>query len=125
MIDLEQLMGAKGRGRWKKVECPVCGNKRAGITAGDKGWVFNCWEGCSIEDVCDSLGIGVCDLFWEEDRRPRYGFDLELERHVLAAAISSRRNGNPVRGKDRYRAMQAVSRLKSVGKYEETMRMLV
>ena len=125
MIDLAQLLNAKGRGRWKTVTCPVCGNKRAGITEGDRGWVFNCFEGCTFQEMCDTLGLSGQDLFWDElEPRTKLGFDKEVESYILAQAVCAKRRGEPLQNGDRERAMMAMKRLKSAGLYEETMRKL-
>lgn len=123
MIDLPLMLDAKGNGRWKRVVCPVCGNKRAGVAEGDKGWVYNCWEGCTVHELCGTLGVNVTDLFWDElEPRPRYDFDPEIEQYVLAQAICAKRNGSPLEGGDRGRAQLAMERLKKIGLYDETVR---
>ena len=57
-----------GYGRWRG-RCPVHqGRSRTSlsISQGDKGRVLlKCWGGCTVEQVCAELKIGISDLFAE------------------------------------------------------------
>lgn len=124
MFDINQLDRVrKSSNGWYTAHCPSCGNKRMGVRQGDKAWVFNCWEGCRVEDICGTLGISVSDLFYD-DLEPvkRLSFDPDVEQYILAQAVTAKKKGSPLRGDDRVRAMKAKYRLQSIDKYQETMR---
>jgi len=40
------------------------------ITEGGQGILVKCWAGCSVEDICQALGIQVRDLFYDSDSAP-------------------------------------------------------
>lgn len=107
MVDVKRV----SRG-WNTIHCPVCGNKRAGVKEGDKGWVFNCWEGCSIEEFCNTIDIPVYAMFYDDlEPKPKLGYDVDIERHIIAQAIKAKRDGKPFVGSDRERAVLAYRRV--------------
>ena len=107
MLDVKRV----SRG-WNTIHCPVCGNKRAGVREGDKGWVFNCWEGCTVQEFCDTLGIQVSDMFYDDmEPAPKLGYDPYIERHIVAQAVKAKKDGRPLTGADRERAMLAYRRV--------------
>ncbi|MBQ28006.1 MAG: hypothetical protein CMH81_07725 [Nitrospiraceae bacterium] len=40
-------------------------NPSLSIRKGDKGVLLRCWVGCSIDEICASIGVAVRDLFYD------------------------------------------------------------
>ena len=68
LIDLiSRLMGVKQRGnRWSAI-CPAHDDRSPSlsISDGNKGILIRCWAGCTVEEICRSLGIEPKDLFYD------------------------------------------------------------
>lgn len=58
-----------GNGR-AKGRCPghQDRNPSLSLSDGDKGILLKCWAGCSLDEICNALGIRPADLFY--DRQP-------------------------------------------------------
>ncbi len=41
------------------------------ITEGDRAILLKCWAGCSVEEICQALGLHVRDLFYDTYCNPR------------------------------------------------------
>lgn len=116
------MVGVKReRDGWMTGVCPSCSNRRFGVKRGDRGWIVNCWEGCTLDDVCGALGIPATAMFFDEP--PAFtGVDFDLEKFVLAQAVCAKRRGSPVTGADRERAKLAAARLIKIGRYNEVLK---
>jgi hypothetical protein len=57
---------ARGQGKWS-ARCPAHADKSPSLTIaeGEKGLLVKCWANCSLEEITDSLGIKVSDLFFD------------------------------------------------------------
>jgi hypothetical protein len=57
---------ARGPNKWS-AKCPAHADKSPSLTIaeGDKGLLVKCWAGCSLQEVCASLGIEQRDLFYD------------------------------------------------------------
>jgi len=62
---LAQLEHVTKRGPRHIALCPAHPDKAPSlqITEGDKGLLLKCWAGCSLMEICQSLGIRQQDLF--------------------------------------------------------------
>jgi hypothetical protein len=58
------------------------------ITAGDKGILLKCWSGCTLSEICQSLGISPADLFYDA---------LDPDPHKRRAAARIREQEQQVR----------------------------
>lgn len=88
---LSQLSGVKQRGsRWSAI-CPSHADRSPSlsISEGDKGLLLKCWANCTVDEICDALGIKPKDLFYDsridphalritQQRRVRKQKDLEV-----------------------------------------------
>ena len=64
---LAQLNGVRPRGSRWSAHCPAHAdtNPSLQITAGDTCHLLKCWAGCSVQEICVSLGIKQHDLFFD------------------------------------------------------------
>jgi hypothetical protein len=63
----------RGPGRWS-ARCPAHDDRSPSlsITEGERGLLLKCWSGCSIHEICRSLGIEQRELFFDAfDADPR------------------------------------------------------
>jgi hypothetical protein len=64
---LSRLSSVGQRGsRWSAC-CPAHDDRSPSlsISEGDKGLLLRCWAGCSVEEICTTLGLTVSDLFFD------------------------------------------------------------
>jgi hypothetical protein len=83
-----RLDGVRGRGHGHWIaRCPAHDDRHPSlsISEGDRGLLLRCWAGCSLEAVCQALGIAVRDLFY--DRRPQAAHwrDIKGQRELQRA----------------------------------------
>jgi hypothetical protein len=67
LIDSLESVRARGPNKWS-AKCPAHHPDRSPsltIAEGDKGLLVKCWAGCSLEEIADSLGIKLSDLFFD------------------------------------------------------------
>lgn len=70
MVDalISQLNGVRQRGnsRWS-AKCPGHADRSPSLSVsqGDKGILLRCWAGCTLAEICSSLGITQQDLFYD------------------------------------------------------------
>lgn len=66
---LPRLESVRERGNGRHAaRCPAHApdkNPSLSIAAGEKGILLRCWVGCTIEEICRSLGIAQRDLFFD------------------------------------------------------------
>ena len=64
---LPHLDGVQQRGTRWAARCPAHADRSPSlqITEGDKGLLLKCWAGCSVQEICVSLGIKQHDLFFD------------------------------------------------------------
>ncbi|MEO7863999.1 MAG: hypothetical protein ABIU05_26925 [Nitrospirales bacterium] len=62
---LARLDGVKQRGNRHSAICPGHDDRSPSlsISEGDRGLLLRCWAGCTINEICSSLGIKPKDLF--------------------------------------------------------------
>ena len=78
MIDslLVRLDGVQNRGARWAARCPVPAHgdtsPSLSVSEGERGILVKCWAGCSLQEICDSLGLHQKDLFFDVlDTDPR------------------------------------------------------
>jgi hypothetical protein len=96
----------RGPGRWT-AKCAAHTDKTPSlsITEGERGILLRCWAGCSIDEICHSLGIEQRELFFDglatdprqrraaaqrraderarlEEKRHRDGLRLDIQREA-------------------------------------------
>lgn len=83
---LSRLDGVRSRGtRWSS-RCPAHADKSPSLSVseGDKGVLLKCWAGCTVEEICRSLGIEQRDLFFDAlDSNPSRRREAVRERDRL------------------------------------------
>ncbi len=90
---LAQLDGVRQRSnsRWAaRSPVPAHGDKTPSlqITQGDRAILLKCWSGCSLVEICTSLGIDQRDLFYDA---------LDPDPHKRLAAARKREHEQQVR----------------------------
>lgn len=80
----------RGNGRWS-ARCPAHAdeNPSFSISEGEKGVLLKCWAGCTVEEICRSLGIQQRDLFFDaldsnSQRRQLPAPSARVDRRTLA-----------------------------------------
>lgn len=71
---LPWLDGVKQRGSRWSARCPAHADRSPSLSVseGDKGVLLKCWAGCSVVEICQSLGIEQRDLFFDAlDSNPK------------------------------------------------------
>ena len=70
MIDdfLERLDGVRRSGRGWRARCPGHDDRTPSfdVKSGDNGILIKCWAGCTPEHVCESMGLTMRDLFYDD-----------------------------------------------------------
>lgn len=121
---LSKLVGVKqtGKNRWM-ARCPAHSDRTASLSIAEheKGYILcNCFAGCDINQVLESVGLGLNDLFEQRlpDRlgqRPHLQFNevlILIKREVMVVAMcGSRRMNKQLSEKDHDRLFTAVSRI--------------
>ena len=79
---------ARGQGRWSAL-CPGHADRSPSlsISEGESGILLKCWAGCSVQVICESLGLQQKDLFFEAldadpSRRREAARNRENQRHA-------------------------------------------
>lgn len=107
-----EMVKPRGSGRWS-ARCPgplhQHGDRHPSlqITEGEKAILLKCWPGCSLEEICQALGIEPKDLFydthqdpqrWQEQKRQRARERAirEQERRAEGKLIDCRREADNV-----------------------------
>jgi hypothetical protein len=64
---LAKLDGVRPRGSRWATRCPAHPDKSPSlsISEGDRGILLKCWAGCSVQAICESLGLQQADLFYD------------------------------------------------------------
>lgn len=122
-----------GRDRWRAC-CPAHGGKNPSalsIGVGDSAAVvLRCWQGCTVNQVADALGLDITDLFLPRPQEPGGGTSpmkrrrlltatqalalLHAEALVLFVVGSDVRDGRPVSDADHDRLVDAVARVQAM-----------
>jgi hypothetical protein len=89
------------RGSRDIAKCPAHADRLPSlqITAGDKGLLLKCWAGCSLGEICASLGISQQALFYDAlDANPqkRKAAAQERERRRQQQAALARTQGRHI-----------------------------
>ena len=66
---LARLDGVKPRGNGRySARCPAHTDKSPSLSVseGERGILLRCWTGCSLVEICASLGIAQPDLFFDK-----------------------------------------------------------
>lgn len=60
-------------GKGWTARCPAHSDRNPSLSVreGEKGILLRCWSGCSLEEICGSLGVTVKDLFYDNDLSSR------------------------------------------------------
>jgi len=101
------LPNARASGRGYRASCPTAFHERGDRSSGlsispvDDRILIHCHAGCTTTDVCDALGIGLRDLFFEtrlSSRKPTTNYrerleTIEPELWVIAVGVQDALNG--------------------------------
>lgn len=70
---LSRLDGVRPTNRGWVARCPAHTDKTPSLSIreGERGILGKCWAGCSLEAICEGLGIHVRDLFYENNGNPQ------------------------------------------------------
>ncbi|MEO7860058.1 MAG: CHC2 zinc finger domain-containing protein [Nitrospirales bacterium] len=70
---LPRLSSVKQRGSRYSAICPghADSSPSLSVSEGEKGLLLKCWAGCSIGEICASLGIEPKDLFFDSRIDPQ------------------------------------------------------
>lgn len=86
---LSQLDGVKPRGSRFAACCPAHEDKSPSLSVaeGDRGILLRCFAGCSVQEICGSLGIKQQDLFFDAldlspSRRRAAALERDRQRHA-------------------------------------------
>ncbi len=103
---IERVTGAKsieGTNGWT-IKCPSHSDGSPSLSVRENGagtnLLVNCYAGCSIKEICDSLGISVGQLFFTKSanfkKRTRYERErLEIDKTVGWLFRERRKNCQP------------------------------
>lgn len=74
-------VNASGSGGGWIARCPAHDDGRPSLAVkeGSEAVLVKCWAGCSVDDVCRSLGLHVKNLFYD-DGQPRDGQEVRQRR---------------------------------------------
>ena len=75
-----------GQGKFQGL-CPSHDDRHPSlnITEGEQGILVKRWAGCSVEDICQALGIHVRDLFYDDNGNPQQTRRRQAERQYEKA----------------------------------------
>ena len=67
-----EVVKKTGQGKFQAL-CPSHDDRHPSlnITEGEQGILLKCWTGCSVEEICQALGIHVRDLFYDTTLNPQ------------------------------------------------------
>jgi hypothetical protein len=84
---VSRLQGVKRNHRGWTAKCPSHDDQHPSlsISEGDRGLLLRCWAGCSVEVVCQALGIAVCDLFYDRGHEAPAWRDIKRQRELQQA----------------------------------------
>lgn len=71
---LSQLNGVWPRGSRYAALCPAHADRSPSlsIAEGERGLLVKCWAGCSVQEICEAIGLQLKDLFYDAlDANPR------------------------------------------------------
>lgn len=64
----------RGNGRYSALcEAHEDQNPSLSICEGEKGILLKCWAGCTVAEICRSLGVEQRDLFFDALVKPQQG----------------------------------------------------
>ena len=71
---LDRLDGVVQAGNGFKALCPSHADKSPSLSvkSGEKGILINCFFGCKPQEVVDSMGLKMSDLFYSSSRQSAY-----------------------------------------------------
>jgi len=81
------LEGVKPTGSGWKGMCPAHDDRTPSLSVkeGERGILLRCWAGCSLEAICQALGIHVRDLFYDTTLNPQQFRRRHVERQYKKA----------------------------------------
>lgn len=79
---VSQLDAVKPRGDVVLAKCPAHDDDKASlsVTMGNKGVLLYCFAGCDLERICDRLGIGVTQLFYDYAEHGNWQQEADVDR---------------------------------------------
>lgn len=116
---LPRLEGLKSAGlqQWK-ARCPAHDDRDPSLCVrevDDGTLLVKCWAGCSADEICAAIGLGLRDLFVSrggQDRKPSVSAkDRLLERMVVQIGTALLSSGCMLSGEDQKRLDLAKQRL--------------
>ena len=104
----------RGPGRYSS-RCPAHQDKSPSLSLseGERGILLKCWAGCSLTEICASLGIKQRDLFFD-------ALDADPSRRREAAQYRERQRQN----RERHREQQGtlIDALRAAGDFVQSRR---
>src|SRR5262249_8240117 len=81
---LSRLDGVRERGRGWVARCPAHDDRAPSLTIceGDRGLLLHCFALCPIEAICNAIGLGVPDLFYDRAQNPCDRREAQRKRQV-------------------------------------------
>ena len=121
---IERLTGAtpiEGKNGWT-IKCPAHKDGSASLSVreneGGTKLLVNCYAGCRITEICNSLGIRVSQLFFEKSssnykNKTKYERErLEIDKAVEWLFRERRKNNQPCESEERKQFVAAEERLR-------------
>ena len=99
-------------------QCPAPEDDSPSLSVREKPekLLLNCFAGCNVKDICDSLGISVSQLFYTKDIRPRrtkYEREQKETDKTIVWLFDARRSaGTPLETGEKSAFIRAKDRLK-------------
>lgn len=126
---LERLQGVKKSGpdKWL-ARCPAHDDRSPslGIKLADDKVLLHCFAGCTVDDILQSIGLQMSDLFPEKEitygpqaKRPKFNASeliqiCSREACILSLGLMDCFNGKAISDIDRARLNQAMTTIESV-----------
>lgn len=94
------LQAVKRNGRGWSARCPAHEDRTPSLSLheGERGLLLRCWAGCTVEEICQALGIRVLDLFYDADADPKTRTEIMRHSQVRREHESATHNAELHRG---------------------------
>ena len=86
---LPRLEVVRRTSRGFQARCPAHPDKNPSLSVseGERGILLKCWSGCTLREICESLGVEQRDLFWgaldlDPLRRRKAAQQRDRQRHI-------------------------------------------
>ena len=86
---LPRLEAVRRTSRGFQARCPAHPDKTPSLSVseGERGILLKCWSGCTLREICESLGVEQRELFWgaldlDPLRRRKAAQQRDRQRHI-------------------------------------------